>query len=226
MKFIDVLLFSLVMAITIPPCFAASPGTVSIMPSAGHIVLCLVAASVLVRYGIRGNRSERKESGVAPQNMPASRAITAGASLVAFGVLCVSSAVAFAISGARKATTVSLPKGDGSARYFLLCAAAFLLSAFYEETIYRAYLPLILRRVFCLLPRIKGLAPKIASEAVPVLLFACAHKYSGLASVFNALVAAAVLRLCFVRSRSLAACIGVHSVYNMLQLVLIAATDL
>lgn len=213
MHLLDVLLFSLVLSLVLPPCFLSAPAAVTLAPSAGHALLCAAAAAVLLRY--------KKALLPSAENTSAGKAVTAGAAMLSFGILCVSSALMSAASSALQKADVlhdatSISRLPASLMEFLLCAASFMLSAFYEETIYRLYLPAALRRVFA-----KARYGKMIAEAAGVLLFAFAHKYSGGMSIVNALIAAAALRMCVVRGKSLAAAMGVHTAYNMLQLALI-----
>lgn len=208
MRFLDALLFALTLSLTVPPVLCAPPAQVALAPRAAHAVLGVLAAAILMR-----RRAVRPRSPAAHRPKDAAaRAVTMGAALVTFGVLCVSSAVMGAFAGGRPERAISSPK------QLPLCIVTFLLAAFYEETVYRLYLPHMLGFTLKKLPH-----GEIIAEAVPVLLFAFAHKYSGWPSVANALVAAAALRLCLVRGRSLAACVGVHTAYNVLQLVLVWA---
>jgi len=89
----------------------------------------------------------------------------------------------------------------------LLVILIFLLTSFSEEIIYRLYLPSFLHRF------IK--APTVVLEAVPVLVFALAHRYMGYAPVINALFAGVVLRRCYVKSSSILTTFFAHFAYNV-----------
>ncbi len=80
-------------------------------------------------------------------------------------------------------------------------------AAFYEEVMYRAYIPAALRRC---VPAV----PPVVREAAAVLVFALAHRYLGWLSVIHAAVAGIVLRRCLCRTGSLWTGVAAHAAYN------------
>ena len=64
------------------------------------------------------------------------------------------------------------------------------VSALFEESVYRMFLPFQLRNLK---------APRPVAEILPVILFAAGHRTSGIFSVMNALFAALILRVLFVQ---------------------------
>lgn len=216
-RVVHVILFALVLSLSIPPCFAPAPSVdiAAIYPRPGHILLCLIATLLLCFYGAQLGawrpRDERND---------ATRAVSVGTSLVAFGILCVSSAIMRAVIGGGQSFQ------PFTLRILVCCLSAFILSACYEETVYRLYLPAAFNACMVHLPlfnkRIKGhTIASMASEASAVAVFAFAHKYSCAPSVINAAIAAIVLRMALKRSRSILSCIIVHTAYNTVQLLLI-----
>lgn len=144
--------------------------------------------------------------------------------------------ILFCISMFAKALSVFCNFGEGSVQNFtvslpetfiqwIFCILSFLFSAFYEETVYRFFLPQVL--IFftgnkgCNL--LKKYAVPLLIELSVCLLFAFAHAYSGIPAVLNAAAAHAVLRLCYRKCGNIYAGWLAHFLYNFLQLVLICS---
>ena len=106
---------------------------------------------------------------------------------------------------------------------WLACALSIFVSALFEETLYRWYLPHALET---LASQKKGAEqatearPRKARlifwgiEAACVVLFALAHRWQGALAVLNALFGGIILRLCAVKSKGLAPGIAAHFLYN------------
>lgn len=88
----------------------------------------------------------------------------------------------------------------------------FLVTCFYEEIIYRFYIPDFL------ISNVKF--PKIVPEILSILIFALSHRYLGLAPVINAFFAGFVLRRCYLKSSSIITCFLAHFSYNIFMLYL------
>ena len=102
----------------------------------------------------------------------------------------------------------------------LFCVLNFFFSAFYEETIYRFYLPKVLNR-FC--QKMQNNKTKfLTSEGIPCICFAFAHLYLGIFSVINAVIAHVILRGCYKKTNSIFVNTLVHSLYNITELFLLA----
>ena len=124
----------------------------------------------------------------------------------------------------------------------LFCIVNFACASFYEEALYRLYLPESIRAI------LEDLLPKrinksenentlqkknavnehgsrnifLISEISAVSLFALSHRYLGLPAVANAFFAGIVLRICCKKSKTLWTNTVSHFAYNMLSLVLFA----
>ena len=70
------------------------------------------------------------------------------------------------------------------------------VSALFEESVYRMFLPFQLGNLK---------APRPVAEILPVILFAAGHRTSGIFSVMNALFAALILRFLFIQISKLSA---------------------
>ena len=101
---------------------------------------------------------------------------------------------------------------------FLICAFTLCASAFYEECLYRLYLP----KAFGIIARAKKNAALFwLAEAAAVLLFAFAHRYQGTLALFNAMAAGIVLRLSYAKSKSVWPPFIAHLAYNAAALFLL-----
>jgi membrane protease YdiL (CAAX protease family) len=115
---------------------------------------------------------------------------------------------------------ITFPKSFVS---WIFCSLTFIFSAFFEETIYRLYLPETLKDL--LKSDSKLLLNKTEIYAVEIftaLIFALSHRYAGIFSVINALLAHIVLRICQKKSLSIYAGFVAHFAYNMISLLLLS----
>ncbi len=101
----------------------------------------------------------------------------------------------------------------------MLCIFTMAAAAFFEEVIYRFYLPFALRKTAGVLKN--RIVMVIFSEAAAALLFAFAHRYLGLLAVLNAFSCGILLRICALKSESLIPGFCAHFIYNLLTLLLV-----
>lgn len=109
---------------------------------------------------------------------------------------------------------------------WLFCLLGFLFSAFYEEVLYRFYLPESLLKFVELKVSVKKSADftsriSILCEIMIALLFAFAHLYLGWLSVINALAAHIILRITYKKSKGIWAGFMAHFIYNIISLILL-----
>ncbi|MCR5317489.1 MAG: CPBP family intramembrane metalloprotease [Treponema sp.] len=103
--------------------------------------------------------------------------------------------------------------------FFLSVALNFFAGAFYEEVVYREFLPENLYALLDgLLPGGLERAVKFFVEVSAVLLFALAHRYMGIFAVANAALCAIALRNCYVKTDAAYTGTVVHFLYNMISL--------
>ena len=95
------------------------------------------------------------------------------------------------------------------------CLLQFFAAAFYEEVLYRFYLP------EQLLNFTKSKALGFIFEIISLLFFAFAHLYLGVFSVINAAFAHIVLRFCFKKNGCIGSLIASHFLYNVISLILL-----
>ena len=89
----------------------------------------------------------------------------------------------------------------------------FFCAAFYEEAVYRHFLPEVLAE---LLPQKKAFG--FFTELSALLLFAFSHKSGGLYSIINACLCALILRFCFVKNGNIVSGTASHFIYNIVLL--------
>ncbi len=94
-------------------------------------------------------------------------------------------------------------------RKYILSLPVLLFTAFYEEVIFREFLP---DALIFMLPQNKW--TNILAEALCILLFAFAHRYLGLLGVVNALGAAVILRICKLKTKYVYTGTLSHFIYN------------
>lgn len=151
--------------------------------------------------------------------------------LVCFGSLCLSPVIFETISyffeiggGIQK---VIFPSSFlGWINFFF----GVIFAAFFEEVIYRFYLPRAFREI--LQKRLTGKKKasekmfdnqrlSVFCEGLALLLFGLGHIYLGILGFLNALVCGAVLRLCMIKTKSLWIPFGIHAVYNFLSFLIV-----
>ncbi|MBC6719431.1 CPBP family intramembrane glutamic endopeptidase [Treponema sp. Marseille-Q4130] len=206
----------------IPPLFAGSvparafsSWTFPIKP------LCYaVLAFVLVRFSFPPSTERTQHN--------AFRFVQTGWAIASFGSLCVIASVVELAVRFSGGTTNLYPALPSSIAETFFCIANFACASFYEEAIYRLYLPetlgAILKDVFLKSKKWKKRAQATVqiSETLSVAAFALSHRYLGLPSVVNAFFAGIVLRICCKKSGTLWTNTAAHFAYNMLSLVLFA----
>ena len=92
------------------------------------------------------------------------------------------------------------------------CIVAFLnllTGAFYEEVLYREYLP----ETMLMFSRGRKFLSNL-SEGLCVVVFAMSHRYLGLLPVLNAFLGGMILRICRKKSLSIWTCTIAHFMYN------------
>ncbi|MCI7564820.1 MAG: CPBP family intramembrane metalloprotease, partial [Spirochaetia bacterium] len=95
---------------------------------------------------------------------------------------------------------------------------SFLFSAFYEEILYRLYIPEQIKSFVC---KIKSNFTVFVISEIPVLfLFALAHKYNGIFAVFNAGFAYIILRFFYKKTDNIFVNVASHFFYNLTMLFL------
>gem|GEM_PF-1077184 len=172
--------------------------------------------------------------------------VYSSSALICFGILCLSSVIFesasyfFRIGGGVQ--KVIFPSSFlGWINFFF----GVIFAAFFEEVIYRFYLPQAFREIFGKL-RIFGnqksvkkdeivadsgiayvgdaennLRLSVFCEGLALLLFGLGHIYLGILGFLNALLCGSALRLCMIKTKSLWIPFGIHAVYNFLSFLMV-----
>ena len=99
---------------------------------------------------------------------------------------------------------------------YSLCILIFIFSAFYEEILYRMYLPAVLSKFLNL--NFSTRVSASTGEILSIVVFAFSHRYLGYYAVLNAAAAALFLRICYKKSGSIFPGTAAHFLYNIMML--------
>lgn len=207
---LDKLEFIFVMiALVLPPIFSQfnTPKTDVIRPIYGFQTFMLALVSLMIYWKNQNVHLIRFQSKWTLFRV----LVLSGESFKAFGALCVISVV-FEIIGMffhfEGISKVILPD---SVNLWVNFFAGTICAAFYEEVIYRMYLPESMKHFIVGKPKI----PYFLPEIIAVLLFALGHLYLGVLGFLNALLCGIVLRICLLKTHSIWFSFIPHTVYNL-----------
>lgn len=105
-----------------------------------------------------------------------------------------------------------MPDVDGPLSILFLTLAV-VCGAFYEEVLYRQFLPEFMALIAG--EKINMKLVFYGTEFLALLLFAFAHRYQGWISVVNSFLCGTVLRLCYKKTSSVLPGAAAHAVYNL-----------
>lgn len=105
-----------------------------------------------------------------------------------------------------------MPDVDGPLSILFLTLAV-VCGAFYEEVLYRQFLPEFMALIAG--EKINRKIVFYGTEFLALLLFAFAHRYQGWISVVNSFLCGTVLRLCYKKTSSVLPGAAAHAVYNL-----------
>lgn len=105
-----------------------------------------------------------------------------------------------------------IPDVDGPLSILFLTLAV-VCGAFYEEVLYRQFLPEFMALIAG--EKINRKLVFYGTEFLALLLFAFAHRYQGWISVVNSFLCGTVLRLCYKKTSSVLPGAAAHAVYNL-----------
>ena len=105
-----------------------------------------------------------------------------------------------------------MPDVDGPLSILFLTFAV-VCGAFYEEVLYRQFLPEFMALIAG--EKINMKLVFYGTEFLALLLFAFAHRYQGWISVVNSFLCGTVLRLCYKKTSSVLPGAAAHAVYNL-----------
>ena len=105
-----------------------------------------------------------------------------------------------------------MPDVDGPLSILFLTLAV-VCGAFYEEVLYRQFLPEFMALIAG--EKINRKLVFYGTEFLALLLFAFAHRYQGWISVVDSFLCGTVLRLCYKKTSSVLPGAAAHAVYNL-----------
>lgn len=108
---------------------------------------------------------------------------------------------------------VSIPV-DIKLNQFIFILISIFCSAFYEEVIYRFLLPEILR-IFL---KVKNY---VVAELFIIVLFSLGHLYLGAWACINALISGLILRVCYLKTKTIIVPFLAHFFYNSLSIIIL-----
>ncbi|MFA6855582.1 MAG: type II CAAX endopeptidase family protein [Treponema sp.] len=218
-SFTDILFFSLIFCLVIlPPLFVNNAATEIFttwsFPSQ-QIIYAYIAGMILWAFYMKNDQQKRKKT---VKNI--TFFINSGYTLVTFGLLCTIAAVTELFSHLTGLQPSVIPVRPVSMLQYFFCILDFAAASFFEEVLYRLYLPDMLFRFISHIPLLTFRSSKIISESAVVIIFAFSHRYLGAASVVNAAIACIILRICCKKSGSVWTNTAAHFAYNILSLIL------
>ena len=218
--FTDIFIFVFILSIfVIPPLFVKTvpPAAFSSWTFPVQRLFLAAGAGILVLYMKNGKNAKPKK----PAERQIGIFINSGYILSTFGTLCVTAALMELLLHFAGGRSSVIPVRPASAVQLLFCILDFAAASFFEEVVYRLYLPEIFLKFLSRIPRFHFAA--VCSEAFPVVLFALAHRYLGIPSVVNAALACIFLRVCCKRTGTVLTNTTAHFAYNLLSLFLFSA---
>lgn len=207
LEFFAILLIFIVPPIA-APFFAPERSVIYFTGISPWSALCFVAALAIYAES-KSERALQKKGGFR-------NAFFAAELFKTFGFLCLSAAFFEAAGLCLKLRPQAQMVFPNTFLQGIFCAANIAVSAFSEEVIYRAYLPLAIKKIF-------GEEKKISqacAEILSILSFGAAHISNGILAVLNALFAGFALRSCFKKTRGIWAGFFAHFSYNALTLII------
>jgi membrane protease YdiL (CAAX protease family) len=141
--------------------------------------------------------------------------INCGNVLMTFGLLSLSAGLLELLSSLfiLQSVQIAIPLMPHSVTGCVNVIAGTLCAVFYEEVIYRLYLPaalnLFLKNKY-----------NIVSEVLPVIFFALGHRYLGIYGILNATAGGIFLRYSLIKSKTMITNFSAHAGYNFFMIAL------
>lgn len=207
LEFFAILLIFIVPPIA-APFFAPKGGVIYLTGVSPWSALCF-AASLAIYADMQSGCARQERGGLR-------NAFFAAELFKTFGFLCLSAAFFEAAGLCLKLRPQAQMAFPSTLLQGVFCAASLAISAFSEEVIYRAYLPLAIKKILGEKKRFS----QACAEILSVLIFGAAHASNGILAVLNALFAGFILMTCFKKTRGIWAGFLAHFSYNALALVI------
>lgn len=214
--------------LVIPPVFVSQAQDTSFTFSISHLIFIQAAIAFLLDFQQKKvyDRQDPKDELVVKQEKTKAQktalriklfsqgAITLGCLFIVFALFQTAAFLFPKIQYTGISSNIAAPS---SITEYVFCIINVIVCAYYEEVLYRQYLPLNLYDFYSDKDRIS-----ILVEAFPVLFFAASHLYLGWIGVLNALLCGIILRRCAVKTGSIYIGTAVHIIYNLFMFLVIA----
>lgn len=207
--------FIVFLFLVLPPVFVTSVQNTSYTFSFSYYIFFQAAIAFLLDFQQRKNTVKKKSVKLSKRiNTFSQGTVTLGLLFLVFALF--QAAVYFfpQIQKDGISTLVLPPSGFSE---YLICIINVIISAYYEEVLYRQYLPLSIYDFFT-----EDRKLSFIIEIFPVLFFAASHLYLGWLGVLNALFCGIILRRCAYKTDSIYTGTVVHIIYNLCMFLVIA----
>ncbi len=205
--------------LTIPPLFVTSAtpfgtesGALSWMPLVEQLIISIVLTVQYNKFIATDSSCCRKH----PFFALSRGTTTLGLLLIVYAII---EAVSFFIPSLLQASLSQSVTRPLSAFGWIHFIAGIFVSAFYEESLYRQFMPeaslLFAQKLPCKTEKQRKYFT-YSIEGAWVLIFAFSHRYIGIAAITNALLCGIILRKCFKSTGSVFAGTLAHFAYNAL----------
>ncbi|WP_407396967.1 CPBP family intramembrane glutamic endopeptidase [Treponema sp.] len=203
-EFLFILIF-----LALPPLFVTNGHGLSKAGSFSPAVLIQLAIAITLQLQYRFQFQERMTSRAAAIfKIPFWWSITLGCLMLIFALM-----QTLTLFFEKEALSRNiLPSLNSIVGWFFLVFTV-TSAAFYEEVLYRMFIPEFLGRIMD--SKMEKKLVYWTVEIFCVLIFALAHRYLGWISVFNAFACGSILRICFKKTSSVWTGAAAHFIYNM-----------
>jgi membrane protease YdiL (CAAX protease family) len=215
----------IVLFFALPPVFTNA--TAHAGRTAGYPVSVFILAACagillyqMKRDGINNNAAIEENTSAGKKKLM--HVMHTGTMLICFGLLCITASM-LELAAAKIPATFSWIAHTDAERMTITNSvfgvlnfiAGTFCAAFYEEVLYRKYLPETLKAL-------TGNRFLLLCEAAVFILFAAGHRYLGLMAVINAAVASVILRVCMIKTKSVWYGFAAHCMYNFCMMAVYA----
>lgn len=197
--------------LVLPPVFAINIENTEFIFKLTPFLLCQAVIAFLL--DMQTKETEIKKDSFHLINILSEGAITLGSLFLIYALL---QALFYFVPSLAQKSSGKIVSPSNAAEY-IVCIITVIISAYYEEILYRQYLPFV---IYDFIKTEKK--PVLIFEIFPVAFFSAAHLYLGLPGVLNALLSGFVLRRCRIKTNSVYTGTVVHIIYNLVMCLIVA----
>lgn len=195
----------------LPPVFAINIENTEFIFKLSPFIFCQAVIAFLLDFQTKENID--KKNSFHWIRILSEGAITLGALFLIYAVL----QLLFYLVPSLVKNNVSKVVSPSGAQQYIICIMTVIISAYYEEVLYRQYFP------YAMYDFIKTeKQPFLLIEIFPVAFFAASHLYLGMPGVLNALLSGIILRRCRIKTKSVYTGTAVHIIYNLIMCFILA----